>query len=166
MHKPKPKMPHTLPFTPRCKELLALEGVYEGGITLSCRHRDILRCSNTKHFGSCFKPRPPIKRWDGLGPDCYSINSIQPILYNYNPNICIIFKRDRSGQFEGRVFGRFVIQVEDITSKVNESKVARHELLLSRIYGNGLSFEGLRKIFDKYIILRETHTYLYLPVPW
>ena len=101
------------PFKPRVPELLALEGQH-GEITLSCRHKDILRCSITKHFKSCFAPKR-----------CYE--NI-PKLYCYIPEICIIFKRDKSGDFLGRAFGLF-----------NGGK-----LFVNPIYGNRLTYECIK----------------------
>lgn len=106
----------TGPFIPRVSELLALEGQY-GDITLSCRHRDILRCSQTKHFTSCFRP-------DG-------INAHEPYHYCYHPEVCIIYKRDRAGAFVARCFGFY-----DRQSKV---------LKLCRMYGNGMSHTEVSK---------------------
>lgn len=99
---------------PRIPELLALEGQY-GDITLSCRHRDILRCSVTRHFVSCFRP-------DG----CY--HHIPRLYCMSHPEVCIIFKRDRSGAFIGRCFGFW-----------DDGK-----LKLGKIYGNGIDCEHIK----------------------
>jgi len=124
----------TIPFVHRLPELLALEGNYDG-IVLSCRHRDILRCSVTRHFKSCFSPN--------------GLYSLQPILYCSRPEICIIFKRDRSGAFEGRVFGFYV-------KKTNTIKLAR-------FYGNELN---IRIIQEKLFSVNFTETFedVYFPL--
>ena len=71
-------------FLPRHPSLLKLEGDY-GDFILSCRHKDILRCSNSRHFRSCYSP-------DG-------INKHIPYLLCGRSNVAIIGKKDKSGQF-------------------------------------------------------------------
>lgn len=123
----------TRPFIPRVPELLALEGNYDG-IVLSCRHRDILRCSETRHFSSCFSRK-----------GCYSI---MPVVYCYHPEVCIIFKRDKSGAFLGRVFGFYV---------------GNNRINLAKVYGNELSVDKIRSSIRE-ITFVETHGDVYFPV--
>lgn len=94
-------------FVARIPELLALEGNY-GAFELSCRHRDILRCSVTRHFTSCYRPG--------------SLLSSTPIEACSNPNVAILFDRDRSGQFLWRAFVVF--------------KVNGHGIHVGKMYGN------------------------------
>jgi len=136
-------------FVPRSAELLELEGKYSN-FTLSCRHRDILRCSTTKHFTSCF-------RSNGL-------ESNQPILYCFDEKFCIIYQRDRSGAFNCRVFGYLLpfqcdVCIDDLKfhsactcdeCMVNWMKrnKCRHNktkfmLRLSRVYGNPANANGV-----------------------
>lgn len=128
---------HSLPFVPRLPELLALEGSYDG-IILSCRHKDILRCSDTSHFTSCFKPS--------------GTSELQPVLYCYRPEVCIIGIKDNSGAWKGRVFG-FYIKGEN---RIN----------LARIYGNGLCiYDIVKKVKVGSLIFSETYGDVYFPLP-
>lgn len=77
------------PYIPRCAELQRIVGIY-GDIETSVKHKDILKCSMTRHFTSCYRPNGMYKE--------------MPVLMCYDPRFAIIFKRDRSGQFQSRVF--------------------------------------------------------------
>lgn len=76
-------------FKERSLELRKLENDY-GDFILSCRHRDILRCSKTKHFRSCYAPTGVYKEL--------------PFALCCDKNIGIIGKKDRSGDFIWRAF--------------------------------------------------------------
>jgi hypothetical protein len=76
-------------FKPRLPFLLNLEGDY-GDFILSCRHKDILRCSVTKHFRSCYAP-------DGAFKEL-------PFNMCCMANIAIIGKKDKAGDFIWRAF--------------------------------------------------------------
>lgn len=96
-------------FKPRSILLQCLEDNY-GDFILSCRHRDILRCSVTKHFTSCYNPN--------------GIYRHQPYALCCIPNVAIIGKKDRSGAFIWRAF----VQLIEYGNKT--------ELIVFKIYGN------------------------------
>lgn len=127
------------PFVPRYPELLALEGKY-GDVVISCRHRDILRCSITKHFRSCFNPN--------------GAYSEQPRIYCYHPEVCIIGIKNRAGDWQSRAFAFY-----DKTNKT---------LNVARIYGDGLNYnlivniiKGLSGSLAYEIKVRETYGDIY-----
>ncbi len=128
-------MKHTIPFVPRIPELLALEGNHNG-IILSCRHKDILRCSVTRHFISCFKPG--------------GLYELQPVLYCYRPEVCIIGIKDRSGAWQARMFGFYDKDKKNIK--------------VSRVYGNGLDVKMVRDSINS-IRFMETWGDVYFPLP-
>lgn len=101
-------------FVPRCPELLAIEGDY-GDFKLSCRHRDILRCSDTPHFISCFAPT--------------GFHNTQPLRYCEHDNVAILFKTNRAGQYQCRAFVMFVPAMRRLPA----------ELVVQKFYGNGLN---------------------------
>lgn len=102
-------------FVPRRPELLALEGQFEG-FYFSCRHRDILRCSDTRHFSSCYGPK-----------GCYKD---MPSKICADPNFAMIFERDKSGQFLWRAFVLHM-QVQLISGGTSDV------FAIGRFYGNG-----------------------------
>jgi hypothetical protein len=128
-----------IPFITRKSELLAIEGHYDD-IILSCRHKDILNCSKTKHFNSCFAKN--------------RMNEFVPMMYCYNNRIAIMGKKDRSGQFIGRCF----IRLEEYNFCDG-----RLILLASKIYGNGLDFNKISRSLHSVAVIRATEKDFY---PW
>lgn len=60
--------------------------------TISCRYKDFVRMSMTKHFSSCFNPE--------------GCHKIQPYLYLIEPEYALGIVRDKSGQFVHRILIR------------------------------------------------------------
>lgn len=112
-------------FATRIPELLKIEGWYSipylfdkrgnnRKIKLSCRWKDILRASDSKHFRSCFS-------FNG----CYKE---QPILRLQNPNWAVIIMLDESGDVAARAYCELI-----------KNGTNRNKLLVSRVYGNYLT---------------------------
>lgn len=120
-------------FVPRDPRLLALEGDY-GLFQFSCRHRDILRCSATRHFESCYR------RGGGYSEVPFTICS--------NPSFAMIFRRDPSGQFRWRVFVK-------VTASRGYPVQTFHDLNVGKFYGT-LTELDKRLITDKIIDLSKT----------
>lgn len=124
-------------FVPRCPELLAIEGDY-GDFRISCRHRDILRCSDTPHFISCYRPA--------------GIHYRQPLEYCKVNYIAILFKANRAGHFQCRAFVMYVppsnhsryVYEGDSVKFVTEVKPA--ELVIQKFYGDGLNEDNVLSI--------------------
>ncbi len=127
-------------FIPRRPELLKIEGKY-GDISLSCRHKAILRSGVTRHFTSCFRPG--------------GCNEEQPNLYCYHPNVAIVYKEDKSGQFLGRAFVRFQVMRED----------GRAALIASYVYGNNLTQDEISSRLGRVATIYFSNKDLYLPLP-
>lgn len=105
-------------------------------IQISCRYRDILRCSDTKHFSSCFS--------------MHGCNNHAPVKYLENPGIAIVYSRDKHGQFEGRAF---LYLLED------------NRVLVGRPYGifqlgYGALVSKLNQIEPRFVGLAENQDYL------
>lgn len=121
-------------FVPRCPELLAIEGDY-GDFRISCRHRDILRCSDTPHFISCFRPAGAYNH--------------QPLEYCKVDYIAILFKANRAGHFKCRAFVMYVPPSNyshyeydgDSVRFVKRTKPA--ELVIQKFYGDGLNEDNV-----------------------
>jgi len=118
-------MPTHKAFIPRVPELLALEGWYDTGtykFKLSCRFKDILRCSEfngkTQHFISCFARGQSY--------------SDQPRKYCYDPTWAIAYVPDKHGNFMGRVF------VQWKNGKLN----------IEKVYGNRLASNDIKNIMN------------------
>jgi hypothetical protein len=135
-------------FVPRLPELRALEGWYESSevrFKLSCQFKDLLRSSETKHFKSCFRKG--------------SWHSLQPMLRCKNPKFGVIYVPDRSGDFKARAFVH--LELEGVyghpSEELNffglykERKWLERALVVDKVYGNGLSFEIIRKTLSKTI---------------
>lgn len=117
---------------PRTKFLLSLEGWYTPAsglprFKLSCRYRDMIRCSvfngHKKHFTSCFRP-------DGEHEE-------QAWLRCNAPTFGIIYVPDKHGNFEGRAF---IYQPYDW----NTNEYAKR-ITIDKIYGNSLSYEDIKQ---------------------
>lgn len=116
-------------FIPRRPELIALEGDYDHFI-FSCRHKDILRCSDTNHFLSCYNP--------------IGFHNVMPVKYcSEVDNVAIIYQPDRSGKFKSRAFvfyeggyTRFVFDYSKQTYAKPEK--VPPTLVILKIYGTGL----------------------------
>ena len=107
-------------FIERVPELRKLEGWYNADgykFKLSCRFKDILRCSEfngkTTHFISCFAR--------------YDCHSQQPLLRCYDPTWGIIYTPDKHGNFMGRAWVRLV----------------GSQLQIGRVYGNRLTVDTI-----------------------
>ena len=59
-------------------------------LTLSCRYRDILRCSMTDHFMTCYSPT--------------GMNSHKPVQLCANPDVAICGFKARNGDYIARTF--------------------------------------------------------------
>lgn len=118
---------------PRRPELLALEGWYEYEdrnnrpvrFKLTCRFRDLLRCSiwrgHRSHFTSCFAPG--------------GAYSSVPWWICSQRNLAMVYLPDKHGNFQSRAW----VQYED-TEEIPE-------LTIYKIYGNGLEHNKLAKVF-------------------
>lgn len=136
----------TTAFVKRRPELLALEGWYDGPgyrFKLSCRFKDILRCSEfndkPEHFRSCFASG--------------SLHENQPTLRCMDPNWAIIYTPDIHGNFLGRCF----VHYEGENRYATEPRL---QLVIDKIYGNKLKFEDIKmKLFyiDVTASLRDTY---------
>jgi hypothetical protein len=116
-------------FKRRCPELLALEGWYEyttdlGKVVrfkLSCRYKDILRCSvwrgHKKHFESCFAPT-------GV------FNDYPPELCK-RPQVAIVYLPDKHGNFQARAW---------VT-------LSGGDMTVFKVYGNGLDANRIVELF-------------------
>lgn len=122
-------------FKPRVPELRKLEGVYDNPshpdypIHISCRYNDILRCSDTTHFTSCFRPA--------------GSERLQPWLRCVYPDWAVIFVADKSGKFIGRTWIRYFSNLEWKTvyghDDIPSYKSIRVETYQTyKIYGNKL----------------------------
>lgn len=130
-------------FKVRIPELRAIEGWYDTGeykFKVSCRFRDILRCSDTKHFISCFR------QW--------GIHNAQPSLRCADPTWVIIFVLDGQGQFMGRAFAQY----ENSQSASNGAGTLR----VDKIYGNRLTYKDIEKMLKISISCRNGGTDTYI----
>lgn len=121
-------------FIPRCPELLAIEGDY-GDFKLSCRHRDILRASDTNHFVSCFRPA--------------GLHNLTLLKYcSEVDNVAVIFKCDKSGKFKSRAFVMFSPAYVSYQVVPNNGtyRIVPAELVIQKVYGNGLNNESIEYI--------------------
>jgi hypothetical protein len=59
---------------------------------LSCRHKDLLRLAETKHYISCFN------NWRG----------VQQLRYLADPDMCVIFVPDAAGKYRWRALARLI----------------------------------------------------------
>jgi hypothetical protein len=107
------KKVNRLVFKERIPALRRLEKDYVS-FSLSCRHKDMLRCSTTRHFRSCYSK-------DG-------INAHIPYSLCTKPSYAIIGKKDRSGDYIWRAFVRY--------SKNYEYYGYPDVLIVYKIYGN------------------------------
>ena len=121
----------TIRFQPRVPILRAIEGWHEiDGIRVkvSCRFRDILRCSEfnnkTRHFTSCFRKE--------------GVHNAQPLRRCQDPTWAIVYLPDKHGNFMGRCFIRWI-------EKSNT-------LEIGRVYGNRLTQDQIRLIMTKFEI--------------
>ena len=99
---------------------------------ISCRFNDLLRLSDTPHFGSCF------------AYDSKVFRGTQMFKYVADPDVAVVYVPDKSGKFLWRALIRLCV------SKDNSNKVC---LVLYRSYGNAdeLSiFRELEKIAPLY----------------
>ena len=95
---------------------------------ISCRHKDLLRLSETKHYSSCFK------QWRG----------IQQLRYLADPDIGVVFVPDASGKYLWRALVRLVIDPKD------QSKFA---LAFYKAYGNSndvVIYEKINQLIPVY----------------
>jgi hypothetical protein len=140
-------------FKPRNPYLLSLEGNH-GRFIISCRHRDILRASTSKHFRSCYSK-------DG-------INRHIPARLCTNPDIAIVGEKDKAGDWLWRAFIRYsrvsIDYVEprydayddwirETYSKHNPpmSKETRGRIEMFRIYGNcNLNVDAIKIFLQDY----------------
>lgn len=109
-------------FLERVPELRALEGWYTVDglpIKFSCKFNDILRCSRTRHFISCFRKGG---RYD-----------TQPALRCLDSTWAIVYTPDNRGDFLGRAFVHY--DKESGTYSVD------------KIYGNKLTYQHIEKMF-------------------
>lgn len=120
-------------FVPRIPELLALEGWYsflswpdyeKRKFKLSCRWKDFLRASDSKHFRSCFSS-------DG----CYKQ---QPVARLRVPTWCVIYLPDKAGNILARAYAEYGV-LERYWPKASKENV----LWISKIYGNHLEFKDV-----------------------
>lgn len=124
----------------RIPELRAIEGWYDTGrykFKVSCRFNDILRCSVTRHFTTCFRP-------DGLYKE-------QPSRRCEDPTWVIIYVPDSSGAFMGRAFAQY--EYTGPTDGV---------LRIDKIYGNRLTFEDIKMYIKSRTSCRFSGTDTYL----
>jgi hypothetical protein len=117
-------------FVKRSPELLALEGWYDTGdykFKLSCRFRDILRCSTfngkTEHFQSCFM-------WGWTHSD-------QPRRRCIRPNWAIVYVPDKHGNFLGRAFAHL---------EPDNYNPGTAVLVIDKIHGNRLSYADIERL--------------------
>lgn len=124
------QMKHKHIFKPRVPELLKLEGWYEEGglrIKISCRYKDILRCSQfseggkrKQHFKSCFSPT--------------GIYRQEPLLrLTIRDNWAIVYLPDKHGNFMGRCFISYQNGLYTVY----------------KMYGNKLTQEHVIRILEK-----------------
>lgn len=129
-------------FVERRPELLALEGWYDVEtykFKLSCRFKDILRCSEfngkTRHFLSCF-------RKEGMYRE-------QPWCRCLDPNWAIIYTPDKHGNFLGRTFAWW-----------EQIREGEGRLVLEKIYGNRLNFKDVMIKINIECRVSQRDTYL------
>lgn len=84
-------------------------------LKISCNFSDILRISETHHYGTCFSPRGSRR-----------VNLIKILA---DPDMCLVFIPDKSGKFQWRCFLRLVIEN-------NNSKNNSFALVAYKEYGN------------------------------
>lgn len=126
-------------FVARHSILLKLEGDYSDFV-FSCRHRDILRCSVTRHFRSCYSP-------DGMYKNVPKEACTQP-------NVALLFKRDGSGQFLWRAFVKLVRIGSPFRNNVEDY------LKVGKFYGNqNLEYSVKDSILKKLKPLRVDFLY-------
>ena len=126
----------TAKFIPRIPELLKLEGWYslQDGrrIKLSCRWKDLLRASNTKHFTSCFS-----------FSCCYKE---QPLMRMKSPEWLVIMLLDLAGNVQARAY----------------CYLKGKKLHVSKCHGNGLDFNQLTESTLHNVIGLEESDNVYL----
>lgn len=93
----------------------------QGKFKLSVQYNDLLRCSEGKHFGSCFDVD---SEWGWRG--------VQPVRDLADPDVAIIYFPDKAGKFMSRCFCRLLVR-ED----------GQKVLGLYRMYGNGLTHPAI-----------------------
>jgi hypothetical protein len=138
-------------FKRRVPQLLALEGWYDVDgkyqFKLSCRFRDILRCSefNGKitHFTSCFRKG-----------DCWSN---QPALRCLDPNWAVIYTPDKHGNFMGRAFVRWE---ESKNGQEQGTSRSGGRLVVDKVYGNRLKIEDITMKINVLVHSSQVDTYL------
>lgn len=126
----------------RIPELRAIEGWYDTGryrFKVSCRFNDIIRCSETNHFTSCFRKG--------------RMHESQPFLRCVDPTWVVIYVPDKHGNFLGRSLAQYVAQPFTGGQEPH--------LRVDKIYGNQLTFEDI-KIMLKHITCRYSGTDTYL----
>lgn len=101
----------------------------------SCRYKDILRCSRTKHFKSCYAPD-----YNGV------LTVDQPRRRCVNPWWAIVYVPDKRGDFMGRCF---------VELSFNSF---RPTLTLYGLYGNQLFRDDIQNVLER------TYWYLWLRV--
>ena len=121
-------------FRERVPELRRLEGWYDPmngapKFKISCKFNDLLRCSRTLHFKSCFRGAH-----EGYSQESYArvLNGEhykQPLYRCLHPDWAIAYVPDKYGDFMGRVFIRW------------NAEEKRYEF--SGLRGNGLSNEDV-----------------------
>jgi hypothetical protein len=123
---------------------------YERRIKLSCKWKDIVRASESKHFTSCFSV-------DGC-------HNLQSILRLYQPTWAVIYMPDRAGNVQCRVYCEFTTSHESESvlncscsmCKRTEKVVKKEEKLwLSRVYGNGFSISELKLSLQNVVAMGE-----------
>ncbi len=134
-------------FIPRVQELRALEGWYQAPLykfKVSCSFNDILRCSRTSHFSSCFKDEGEYTGtqhgWVARG---VGLHHTQPLKRCYDSNWAIIYVPDKRGDFLGRCFLRFVPSGSLYTTDFSEHRSIGDQFHLGRIYGNALTYKDI-----------------------
>lgn len=143
-------------FVERLPELRKIEGWYEvepnKRIKISCRFNDILRCSNTPHFNSCFRLSIPIwwpreKRnleyLAKLGPND---RGLQPYYRCIDPSWAIAYLPDKKGKFQARSFIHYTGGV----------------YVVDKVYGNGLSPESICLVLNNFGCCRYSANDTYL----
>ena len=130
-------------FRPRVAELRNLEGIYDNPsypdfpIHISCRFNDILRCSDTKHFHSCFNPEGSENK--------------QPFLRCVSPNWALIFVTDKAGKVMGRTWISFH-SIKALYNFYGSSRYNKDEYWLYRLYGNKLGESDVYRIVEEKLL--------------
>jgi hypothetical protein len=123
------KPANRLTFQHRHPILQRLEGEYDG-FTLSCRHKDILRCSISRHFRSCYVTKN--ERGMELG-----INEHVPYHLCRKSSFAIIGKKDRSGDYLWRAIIQYMKPRPTSYQYDDEPvRMTKESLTVYRFYGN------------------------------